>query len=185
MLKLFLFSMCILCTKRTSNVPVIFFTGIVVSFWALGTSTLWHTTTAENFDKCILCTKWTSNVAVIFFTGIVVSFWALGTSTLWHTTTAENFDKCILCTKWTSNVAVIFFTGIVVSFWALGTLTRLPIAIGWGRYNLTPRNQRLCLFCEVSIGDEFHSLMKCAQAHRTFNNGGLPKEKWNCFDNLL
>ena len=59
--------MCILCTKRTSNVPVIFFTGIVVSFWALGTSTLWQTTTAENFDnEKSTCT---SNRVVIFWPG--------------------------------------------------------------------------------------------------------------------
>ena len=37
--------------KTNVKRPRKFFTGIVVSFWGLGTSTLWQTTTAENFDK--------------------------------------------------------------------------------------------------------------------------------------
>ena len=52
-------------------------------------------------------------------------------------------------------------------------LTRFRLSTHWlpierGRYNLTPRNQRICPFCEVSIGDEFHSLMKCA--HKDIEN---------------
>ena len=52
-------------------------------------------------------------------------------------------------------------------------LTRFRLSTHWlpierGRYNLTPRNQRLCPFCELSIGDEFHSLMKCA--HKDLEN---------------